>query len=102
MNWVRLNMRFPGTCIVCGKRINVGEQALWSRGTGVKHIECAEQSSQIACAICGGPAGCSSCELADSCDIKKVSPLCICAKCNRTISSYMEAVAKKFPVLTND
>ena len=106
MRWVRLNMKFPGTCLICGKGIPIGEQALWSRGVGVKHIECAEreagQEAAIACAVCGGPAGCAQCELADSCDTKKVSQLCICAKCNTgdAMAAYTAAVSKKFPALS--
>jgi hypothetical protein len=106
MSWVRLNMRFPGTCLECRKRVKVGEQALWSRGVGVKHIECAEQIAgqgpNIACAVCGGPAGCGTCELADSCDTKKVSPLCICSRCNSgdAMAKYAAAVAGKFPALS--
>ena len=104
MNWVRLNMRFPGSCLACGKRINRGEQALWARNVGVKHIECAEteKSPDISCAVCGKPAGCSQCELADSCDTKKVSPLCICAGCNKAgaMKSYSDAIAKRFPAIS--
>ena len=126
MSWVRVNMRFPGTCLECRKRIKLGEQALWSRGVGVKHIECAEgpgqdrqaersgrtgrtvqvgldtaQGPTIACAVCGKPAGCGTCELADSCDIKKVSPLCICTQCNSgdAMAAYVTAVSRKFPAL---
>ena len=105
MSWVRLNMRFPGTCLECGKRINLGEQGLWARGVGVKHVECAERSAgqgpDIACAVCAGPAGCSTCELADSCDTKKVSQLCICRGCNAgdAMAKYVDAVARKFPAL---
>ena len=105
MNWVRLNMRFPGKCLECGKGVGVGEQALWARNVGVKHIECAEsaagQGPTIACAVCGRPAGCATCEFADGCDTKKVSPLCICTQCNTggAMERYTAAVARKFPAL---
>lgn len=106
MRWVRLNMKFPGTCLVCGKSISMGEQALWSRGAGVKHVECAEretgQKDAIACVVCGEPAGCAECELSDSCDTKKVSQLCICRQCNSgdAMAKYVNAVAGKFPALS--
>lgn len=102
MSWVRLNMRFPGTCLVCRKRITAGEQALWSRGVGVKHVECAQdEGGGVSCMVCGGPAGCATCELADSCDTKKVS-LCICTRCNTgdAMAAYVAAVSKKFPALS--
>ena len=100
-SWVRMNMRFPGTCLVCGRRILAGESGMWARGVGVKHEECAQETSGIACIVCGRPAGCQQCELADSCDIQKVSPLCICSSCDSpdAISSYREAAARKFPAL---
>ena len=123
MSWVRVNAAFSGTCMECRKWIKRGEQVLWSRGVGVKHIECAEgakakhagrtgqtvqigleavHDSSIACAVCGGPAGCSMCELADSCDTKKVSQLCICSRCNTgdSMAAYTAAVSKKFPALS--
>lgn len=105
MSWVRLNMRFPGSCLECGKRVSVGEQAFWARGVGVKHIECAQKAEAkdpyISCLICGKPAGCERCELADSCNTKKVSPHCICSRCNvgDAMDSYTAAVVKKFPAI---
>lgn len=94
-------MKFPGTCIVCKKKVDVNEIGLWAKGIGIKHLAC-EQVSEIACAICGGMAGCSKCEFADSCDRSKVSQLCICKKCNSIndpYQTYQKAVSKKFPLL---
>lgn len=118
MKWERIYMSNPGACMECRKRIKGGE-VLWSRGVGVKHIECegagqaertgrtvqtgldAVQGPHIACAVCGNPAGCGTCELADSCDTKKVSPLCICKRCNSgdAMAAYVAAVSRKFPAL---
>ena len=123
MKWVRTYMSNPGACMECRKRIKGGEQVFWSRGVGVKHIECAEGAGQdgqtertgqtvqtgldamqgpvIACAVCGKLAGCGTCELADSCDTKKVSPLCICKRCSAgdAMAAYVAAVSRKFPAL---
>ena len=102
MSWVRMNMRYAGKCVVCNKTIRTGEVGLWMRGKGVKHEECGEQT-RIPCVVCGKPAGCNQCEMADGCDIKKVSPLCICAACDsgNAIESYKAAVARKFPALAS-
>lgn len=105
MKWVRLYMRFPGTCLICGKGVTKGKHALWARGVGVKHVECAEveagNTKEIPCIVCGGPAGCGRCELADSCDLQRVSQLCICKRCDSggAIHPYRAAAARKFPVL---
>ena len=135
MKWERLNsVQFSGRCMECKKWIKRGEQVLWARNVGVKHIECAEGAGQakaaqtvqtglstvqtglstvqtglstvqgpsITCAVCGRPAGCGTCELADSCDTKKVSQLCICRQCNTgdAMAAYTAAVARKFPALS--
>lgn len=122
MKWDRTYISNPGVCMECRKRIKSGE-VLWARGVGVKHIECAEGAGQakqagqtgrtvqigldavegphIACAVCEKPAGCTMCELADSCDTKKVSQLCICRGCNTgdAMAKYVDAVVRKFPAL---
>lgn len=108
MSWVRMNMRFPGKCIQCGKMVGRGELGLWSKGVGVKHERCGEDpavSGGIACAVCGGPAGCNACPVSDSCDIPNVSQLCICSKCESrddSMSAYVAATGKKFPALDAD
>lgn len=101
MSWIRLSMKFPGTCIVCNGKIDVNQIGLWSKGIGVKHEKCTE-IKEIKCAICGGMAGCSSCEYHEDCNIEKVSELCICKKCianNDPYSSYLIAIKKKYPTL---
>jgi len=94
-------MKFPGTCIVCKKKIEVNEIALWSKGLGVKHQACAEVVD-LKCAICGGPAGCQQCEFTDDCDRNKVSQMCICKKCYEgkgVFALYQKAISNHFPTL---
>ena len=102
MSWRKITMKFAGTCIVCNKPIAVNETGLWSKGQGVKHEHCA-QADAILCTVCGGPAGCSTCEFADDCDLERVSPACICKKCadapKSPFASYRESVGKRFPGL---
>ncbi len=101
MSWRKISMKFPGTCIVCNKKIEVNELGLWAKGLGVKHEKCAEVN-ELTCIVCGGSAGCSKCEYADDCDLKTVSQLCICRKCNETenpFDAYQKSVKKKFSIL---
>ena len=94
-------MKFPGTCIICKKKIEINEIGLWAKGIGVKHQACVDMA-ELRCAVCGGPAGCPECEFANDCDLTKVSQLCICKKCNDDkdgFISYQKAIAKKFPIL---
>jgi len=101
MSWRKISMKFPGTCIVCNKKIEVNEIGLWAKGLGVKHEKCAEVN-ELTCIVCGGPAGCSKCEYADDCDLNTVSQLCICRKCNETenpFDAYQKSVKKKFSIL---
>jgi len=101
MSWRKISMKFPGTCIVCNKKIEVNEIGLWGKGLGVKHEKCAEVN-ELTCIVCGGPAGCSKCEYADDCDLNTVSQLCICRKCNETenpFDAYQKSVKKKFSIL---
>ncbi|TLX75427.1 MAG: hypothetical protein E6L05_02375, partial [Thaumarchaeota archaeon] len=65
-------MKFPGTCIVCKKKIEINEIGLWAKGIGVKHQACADEV-ELKCLVCGGPAGCPKCEFAADCDLTKVS-----------------------------
>ncbi len=101
MSWRKISMKFPGTCIVCNKKIEINELGLWAKGLGVKHEKCAEVN-ELTCIVCGGPAGCSKCEYIDDCDLKTVSQLCICRKCNETenpFDVYQKSVKKKFSIL---
>lgn len=101
MSWIKLTMKFPGTCMICNGKIAVNEPGLWQKGVGVKHEECAK-SSGLDCAICGGPAGCNSCEFRDDCDLERVSQSCICNRCSAKKDAFLlygKSVSKKFPVL---
>ena len=101
MSWRAIPMKFPGVCLVCKKKIEVNEVALWAKGSGVKHQACAEVM-QLKCMICGDPAGCPDCEFAENCDISKVSQICICKKCNNTKDAfliYQTSTVKRFPLL---
>ena len=92
-------MKFPGTCLVCKKKIEVNEVALWAKGLGVKHQTCAEEGTELRCVVCGGPAGCAQCEFTEDCDRNKVSQLCICKKCfeaNDSFGLYQNAISRKF------
>jgi hypothetical protein len=94
-------MKFPGMCLVCKKKIEVNEVALWAKGLGVKHQSCAEVM-QLKCMVCGNQAGCIDCEFADSCNLDKVSQICICKKCSNTrdiFSLYQSSVIKRYPML---
>lgn len=99
MSWVKMNMRFPGTCVECGKPVKAGEVGLWSKGLGVKHLSCVDTGG-ISCVICGKPAGCQTCEMFTNCDIQRVSQLCVCSNCSRVgLPEYVKRVGKKFPML---
>ena len=101
MNWLKITMKFPGTCIVCNEKINANEIGLWSKGIGVKHEKCAELK-ELKCIVCGEPAGCSSCEFRDDCNLELVSQLCICNKCcnkNDAFTLYQDSAKKKFSFL---
>ena len=94
-------MKFPGTCIVCKKKIEVNEIALWAKGLGVKHQGCVE-AQELNCTVCGGPAGCQSSEFMEDCDRTRVSQLCICKRCYEakdSFSLYQRAILKQFPAL---
>jgi hypothetical protein len=96
-------MKFPGTCIICNKKIEANEVGLWAQGLGVKHEKCSIQEvKELKCIICGGLAGCTNCEFFDDCDRETVSELCVCKKCGDSKDSfvdYQNAVKKKFVLL---
>ena len=99
MSWIKIPMKFPGTCIVCNDKIEINEIGLWSKGVGVKHEKCA-QTNELQCIVCGSPAGCSQCEFQDICDIPNVSQLCICKKCScllYTSPSPRDATLSRMP-----
>jgi len=98
MSWIKITMKFDGTCIVCNEKVNANEIGLWSKGIGVKHEKCAE-IVELKCVICDNPAGCLQCEFQDNCDRSLVSQLCICKKCDsqqHTFEQYQVSVRDKF------
>lgn len=101
MSWIKMRMKYSGVCIVCRKTVGANETGFWARGIGVKHEQCAEVKG-LKCIVCGGPAGCDTCELRDDCNLNLVSEACICRKCAGepdTFEAYRRAAAKKFPAL---
>ena len=98
MSWIKITMKFDGTCIICNEKVNANEIGLWSKGIGVKHEKCAEVN-ELKCVICDNPAGCLLCEFQNNCDRSLVSQLCICKKCEsegNTFKHYQISVQDKF------
>ena len=103
MSWRKITMKFSGKCIVCNEKIEKDEIGFWAKDIGVKHEKCAE-IKELTCGVCGGPAGCPTCEFRDSCDLERVSQICICKKCEaRTdpYNLYQKSVMKKFRLLNS-
>ena len=102
MSWIKITMKFDGTCLVCNQKVKAKDIGLWSKGIGVKHEKCAEKNEELRCIMCGGSAGCISCEFIKECYLQAVSQLCICKKCEQeqnSFDSYKNSVIKKFPLL---
>ena len=98
MSWLKITMKFDGTCIVCNEKVSANEIGLWSKGIGVKHEKCAE-INELRCVICDNPAGCLHCEFKNDCDRSLVSQLCICKKCENqehTFEQYQLSIRDKF------
>ncbi len=101
MSWRKITMKFPGTCIVCNKKIESNEIGFWAKDVGVKHEKCG-QTNELNCIVCGGPAGCKGCEFSDECNLEIVSQICICKNCSEKsdpITLYKNSVKKKFPLI---
>ena len=102
MSWIKITMKFDGTCLVCNQKVIANDIGLWSKGVGVKHEKCAEKNEELKCIMCGDSAGCVRCEFIKECDLRVVSKLCICKKCEQeqnSFDSYKNSVMKKFPLL---
>ena len=98
MSWIKITMKFDGTCLICNKKVNANKIGLWSKGIGVKHEKCAE-INELKCVICDNPAGCLQCEFQDNCDRSQVSQLCICKKCDsqkHTFEQYQGSIRDKY------
>lgn len=102
MSWRKILMKYPGECVVCKQKIEVGRPVLWAKGEGVKHESCVPQTMEIPCAVCGKGAGCSECEVRDDCDLERVSQMCICRACSEddALAKYRSAVNQQFTILT--
>jgi len=37
-----ITAKYPGRCTTCGGHIAAGEQIIWERGAGAKHVKCPE------------------------------------------------------------
>jgi hypothetical protein len=66
--WIKLLVKFNGTCQICEKQILVGEYALWSKSSKkIKHIDCPNNNNNnihskpiekdssliLSCLLCG-------------------------------------------------
>ena len=94
MSWIKITMKFDGTCIVCNEKVSANEIGLWSKGIGVKHEKCAE-IIELKCMICDNPAGCLQCEFSNDCDRSQVSQVCICKNCENqgnTFEQYLSLI----------
>jgi len=103
MSWRKITMKFPGKCLVCNEKIEKDEIGFWAKDIGVKHEKCAE-IKELTCGVCGGPAGCPTCEFRVSCDLEQVSQICICKKCEAKTDPYnlyQQSVMKKFRLLNS-
>lgn len=108
--WIRLLVKYKGKCAKCGKEIQQGEYALWSRTEkSIKHEKCeAPQSTdaikeqiepdELDCFVCGKPAGCADCGFESDCNRALVSQACICNSCiadKRAYENYQQAFLAK-------
>ena len=103
MSWRKITMKFPGKCLVCNEKLEKDEIGFWAKDVGVKHEKCA-QVKELICGVCGRTAGCPSCEFHDSCDLEKVSQICICKKCEsreEPYNLYQNQILKKFRLLNS-
>ena len=40
MEWIEITVKYPNKCFTCKDLIKKDQTALWSKGVGIKHIEC--------------------------------------------------------------
>jgi hypothetical protein len=100
-DWIKLAVKFKGRCNICGKDVNAGDTAFWSKKTkAIRHIGChlpddkagsqSLSASEIACFICGRQAECMECDFEPNCDRIHVSQACICTTCMDQGEPYYE------------
>ena len=47
IKWITLTAKYPGTCLVDGGTIRVGEKVEWCKGIGARHISCGQKADQV-------------------------------------------------------
>jgi hypothetical protein len=120
-DWIRLLVKYKGTCSACGKEISAGQYALWSKSSKtIKHSECkASQppattekrspdtkrqqtttaAAEVDCFICGMPvAGNNSSFEADDYGKQAISQASICNRCledKNVYQNYQHAFLEK-------
>jgi len=47
LKWITLTAKYPGTCLVDGGTIRVGEKVEWCKGIGARHISCGQKADQV-------------------------------------------------------
>ena len=98
--WIRLLVKYKGKCAQCGKEIQQGEYALWSRTEKtIKHEKCdasrtearkeEQTTDELNCFVCGKPAGCADCGFESDCNRALVSQACICNSCMEDAHAYV-------------
>jgi hypothetical protein len=98
-DWIRLLVKYRGRCAQCGKEIEQGEYALWSRAEkSIRHEKCEasrtiaankqEPADWLACFVCGNSAGCGDCGFESDCNRSLVSQACICSRCMADTGAY--------------
>jgi len=109
-DWIRLLAKYKGKCAQCGKEIQKGEYALWSRTEkSIKHEKCeasqtnegrkeAQTTNELDCFVCGRSAGCADCGFESDCNRALVSQACICNSCvadKHAYENYQQAFLAK-------
>jgi hypothetical protein len=99
-DWIRLVAKYRGKCSQCGREIEQGEYALWSRAEkSIKHQRCealqatgerkdVKPAEELDCFVCGKSAGCGDCSFESDCNRSVVSQACICGSCMADTSAY--------------
>jgi hypothetical protein len=101
-DWIRLLVKYKGKCSECGKEIQKGEYALWSKNSkNIKHESCKVQAAahrnggqpsegiELDCFICDKSAGCLECGFEADCNRAVVSQACICNLCFSAKGAYV-------------
>ena len=109
-DWIRLLVKYKGTCSACGKEISAGQYALWSKSSkAIKHSECKAPppattttekidpdtnrqqttAAEVDCFICGRPvAGNNSGFEGDGYGRKAILQASICNRCLEDKNAY--------------